>query len=155
MVERVGILLAVLIVIHVLAAIVGIGPAFILPVVGKSARTADQLRFVFGIMGKINKFPKIGGITLLVSGVLLMIVGKTGFSLLWLDLSLILFVVIEIIIIGFVEPRMKKIAEIVFSSKGDRIPDEFVSSMKRIVPLESTVHFLTLIIIVLMTVKPF
>jgi hypothetical protein len=150
-----SIVTGILIVLHVLAAIVGIGPAFVLPVLGKSAKSGSQLRFVFSLIEKVNKFPKIGGITLLVTGILLMIVSKTGFSLMWLNLSLLLFIIIEVIIIGFVEPRMKKVAKLVMSSQGDTIPTGFADSMKGIAPLEGTVHLLTLLIIILMVVKPF
>jgi uncharacterized membrane protein len=150
-----SIVLGILVVLHVLAAIVGIGPAFVLPILGKSAKSGSQLRFVFGLIQKVNNFPKIGGITLLVTGILLMIVSKIGFSLMWLNLSLLLFVIIEVIIIGFVEPRMKKVAQLVMSSDGDNIPSGFADSMKRIAPLEGTVHLLTFLIIILMVVKPF
>jgi uncharacterized membrane protein len=150
-----SIFLGILLVLHVLAAIVGIGPAFVLPVLGKSAKSGSQLRFVFGLIRKVNNFPKIGGITLLVTGILLMIVSKTGFSLMWLNLSLFLFGIIEVIIIGFVEPRMKKVAQFVMSSEGDDIPSGFADSMKRIAPLEGTVQILTFLIIILMVVKPF
>jgi hypothetical protein len=149
------IVLGILLVLHVLAAIVGIGPAFVLPVLGKSAKSGSQLRFVFGLIKKVNNFPKIGGITLLVTGILLMIVSKIGFSLMWLNLSLLLFIIIEVIIIGFVEPRMKKVAQLVMSSEGDDIPSGFIDSMKRIAPLEGTVQILTILIIILMVVKPF
>lgn len=39
--------------------IVGIGPAFILPVLGKSAKTGSQLRFVFGVIRKMQKVSTI------------------------------------------------------------------------------------------------
>jgi uncharacterized membrane protein len=143
-----------LVVLHVVAAIVGIGPAFIIPLLGKSAKSGSQLRFVFGLIQKINKFPKTGGITLLITGILLMIVGKTGFTLLWLNVSLLLFIVIEIIIIGVVEPKMKKVAQFVMTSQGEEIPAGFHDSMKKIAPFEGAVHLLTLIIIILMVIKP-
>ncbi|MCM3568640.1 DUF2269 family protein [Neobacillus mesonae] len=149
-----NILYEILVLLHVLAAIVGIGPAFILPVLGKSAKTGSQLRFIFGVIQRINKFPKTGGITLIVTGILLMIVGKLGFSVLWLNLSLILFVIIEVIIIGFIEPNMKKIVQLVMASQGEKFPDGYAESMKRIMPLEGTVHLLTFIIILLMVIKP-
>jgi uncharacterized membrane protein len=149
-----NILYGTLVVLHVVAVIVGIGPAFIIPLLGKSAKSGSQLRFVFGVIQKINKFPKTGGITLLITGILLMIVGKTGFTLLWLNVSLSLFIVIEIIIIGFVEPKMKKVTQFVMTSQGEEIPPGFHDSMKKVAPLEGTVHLLTLIIIILMVIKP-
>lgn len=149
-----NIVYGILVVVHVLAAVIGIGPAFILPILGNSAKTGSQLRFVFGIIQRINIFPKTGGITLIISGILLMIVGKLGLSLLWLDLALLLFIVIEIVIIGFVEPKMKKVGQLVMASQGEEIPAGFIDSMKKVAPLELTVHVLTFVIIILMVVKP-
>lgn len=148
------IIFKILVVLHVIAAIVGIGPAFVLPILGSSAKTGSQLRFVFGIIQKINKFPKTGGITLIVTGVLLMIVGKMGLSELWLNLSLLFFVIIEVIIIGMIEPRMGKITALVMASEGEEIPQGYQASMSKIIPLEATVHVLTIVIIILMVVKP-
>lgn len=148
------IIFKILVVLHVIAAIVGIGPAFVLPLLGSSAKTGSQLRFVFGIIQKINKFPKTGGITLIVTGVLLMIVGKMGLSELWLNLSLVFFIIIEVIIIGMIEPRMRKITAIVMASEGEEIPQGYQASMSKIIPLETTVHVLTIVIIILMVVKP-
>jgi hypothetical protein len=148
------ILYGILVVLHVLAAIVGIGPAFVLPILGKAAKTGSQLRFVFSIIQKINKFPKTGGITLIVTGILLMVTGKTGFTLLWLDISIVLLIVIEIIIIGFVEPTMKRLGQVVMANQGEDIPAEFIKTMRKIAPLDGTVHLLTTIIIILMVIKP-
>ena len=148
------IIFKILVVLHVIAAIVGIGPAFVLPLLGSSAKTGSQLRFVFGIIQKINKFPKTGGITLIVTGVLLMIVGKMGLSELWLNLSLLFFIIIEVIIIGMIEPRMRKITALVMASEGEEIPQGYQGSMNKIIPLEATVHVLTIVIIILMVVKP-
>ncbi|AJY77527.1 hypothetical protein VN24_05550 [Paenibacillus beijingensis] len=144
----------ILLILHVAAAIVGIGPAFVFPIVGKSAKTGSQLRFVFSLLQKINKFPKTGGITLIVTGILLMVIGKTGLSLLWLNLSLLLFIVIEVIIIGFVEPGMKKVGQLVAASEGEEIPAGYTALTGKIAPLEATVLVLTLIIVVLMVIKP-
>ncbi len=148
------IIFKILVVLHVIAAIVGIGPAFVLPLLGSSAKTGSQLRFVFGIIQKINKFPKTGGITLIVTGVLLMIVGKMGLTELWLNLSLLFFIIIEVIIIGMIEPRMRKITALVMASEGEEIPQGYQASMSKIIPLEATVHVLTIVIIILMVVKP-
>jgi uncharacterized membrane protein len=142
------------VVIHVIASIVGIGPAFVLPILTSSAKTGSQLRFVFGLMKKINRFPKTGGITLIVTGILLMIIDKMGLSVLWLNLSLLFFIMIEVIIIGMVEPRLKKLTQLVMSSEGEEIPDGYTTAMNKIAPLEAAVHVLTIVIIILMVVKP-
>jgi uncharacterized membrane protein len=142
------------VVIHVIASIVGIGPAFVLPILTSSAKTGSQLRFVFGLMKKINRFPKTGGVTLIVTGILLMIIDKMGLSVLWLNLSLLFFIVIEVIIIGMVEPRLKKLTQLVMTSEGEEIPEGYTTAMNKIAPLEAAVHVLTIVIIILMVVKP-
>jgi hypothetical protein len=152
--DLIDIIFKIVVVIHVIASIVGIGPAFVLPLLTSSAKTGSQLRFVFGIIQKINRFPKTGGITLIVTGILLMIIGNMGLSVLWLNLSLLFFIVIEVIIIGMVEPRMKKITGLVLASQGEEIPKGYVTAMNKIAPLEATVHVLTIVIIILMVVKP-
>ncbi|MEC0133664.1 MULTISPECIES: DUF2269 family protein [Paenibacillus] len=142
------------VVIHVIASIVGIGPAFVLPILTSSAKTGSQLRFVFGLMKKINRFPKTGGVTLIVTGILLMIIDKMGLSVLWLNLSLLFFIVIEVIIIGMVEPRLKKLTQLVMTSEGEEISEGYTTAMNKIAPLEAAVHVLTIVIIILMVVKP-
>lgn len=142
------------VVIHVIASIVGIVPAFVLPILTSSAKTGSQLRFVFGLMKKINRFPKTGGVTLIVTGILLMIIDKMGLSVLWLNLSLLFFIVIEVIIIGMVEPRLKKLTQLVMTSEGEEIPEGYTTAMNKIAPLEAAVHVLTIVIIILMVVKP-
>ena len=137
-----------------MAAIVGIGPAFAMPIITGSVKTGSQLKFAYGIMGKINKYPKAGGITLLISGVLLMVINKIGFSLLWLNLCLVLFVVIEIIVIGFMEPLMKKSSHIVTSHEGDDIPQAYLTLASKMNRLNWAVHFMTFVIIILMVWKP-
>ncbi|WP_179281628.1 DUF2269 family protein [Paenibacillus sp. VTT E-133280] len=152
--ELMEIISKIVVVIHVIAAIVGIGPAFVLPILTSSAKTGSQLRFVFGMMKTINRFPKTGGITLIVTGILLMIIDKMGLSVLWINLSLLFFIVIEVIIIGFVEPRLKKLTQLVMASEGDEIPVGYNAAMNKIAPLEAAVHVLTIVIIILMVVKP-
>ena len=153
-VDTLDIINILLLIIHVMAAIVGIGPAFAMPIITGSVKTGSQLKFAYGIMGKINKYPKTGGITLLISGVLLMIINKIGFSLLWLNICLALFVAIEVIVIGFMEPLMKKSSSIITSHEGEEIPSTYLKLASKMDRLNWAVHIMTIIIIVLMVWKP-
>ncbi|MNH82323.1 hypothetical protein D3C87_438290 [compost metagenome] len=145
---------SILVLIHVLAAIIGIGPAFVLPVISHSARTSSQLRFVYHLNDKINKFPKVGGITLLVTGFLLMILDHTGFTKMWLNVSLVLFVIIEILIIGFLDPAMKSASKFIKKSKEEGIPEGYLPMASKINVLNRIVHILTVLIIILMVIRP-
>lgn len=145
---------SLLVLIHVLAAIVGIGPAFVLPVISSSARSNSQLKFVFGLNRALGKYPKAGGIILLITGVLLMIADQTGFSKMWLNLSLVLFLIIEIVILGFLEPAMKKAGQIIQNHPGEDIPPLYLPLASRINTLNKTVHVLTILVIILMVIRP-
>ncbi|MEJ9232484.1 DUF2269 domain-containing protein [Peribacillus butanolivorans] len=146
-----------LLVLHILASIAIIGPAFVMPIIRRSARSVGQLRFAFGITTKLAIIPKIGGAVLIITGVWLMIITKMGLSQMWLNVSFLLSLLIIVMIDGFIEPRMKKIIKIVSESQdqGNEIPAEFGLLMKRIVPIETAAQLLMIAILVLMAVKPF
>jgi uncharacterized membrane protein len=150
-------LFGLLLVLHILAAIAIIGPAFVMPIIRRSARTVGQLRFAFSITTKLAIIPKIGGAVLIITGVWLMIITKMGLSQMWLNVSFLLLLLMVVMIDGLIEPRMKKIIKIVSESQdqGNEIPAEFGLLMKKIVPMETAAQLLMIAILVLMVVKPF
>ncbi|MFJ7728432.1 DUF2269 family protein [Neobacillus sp. NPDC097160] len=150
-------LFGLLLVLHILASIAIIGPAFMMPIIRRSARTVGQLRFAFGITTKLAIIPKIGGAILIITGVWLMIITKMGLSQMWLNVSFLLSLLMVVLIDGLIEPRMKKIIKIVSESQdqGNEIPAEIGLLMKKIVPIETAAQLLMIAILVLMVVKPF
>lgn len=150
-------LFGLLLVLHILASIAIIGPAFVMPIIRRSARTVGQLHFTFGITTKLAIMPKIGGAVLVLTGVWLMIKTKMGLSQIWLNVSILLSLLMVVMIDGWIEPRMKKIIKIISESQeqGNDIPDEFGRLIKKIVPIETAAQLLMIAILVLMVVKPF
>jgi uncharacterized membrane protein len=146
-----------ILVLHILASIAVIGPALVVPVIRRSARTAGQLRFAFDVTNKLAILPKIGGAVLIITGVWLMIITKMGLSQMWLNMSILLSLLMVATIEGLIGPRMKKIMEIVSisQSKGDEVPSELGRLMKKIVPIETASQLLMIAITVLMILKPF
>lgn len=146
-----------LLVFHILASIAVIGPAFVVPFIRRSARTAAQLRFAFDVTNKIAILPKIGGAILIITGVWLMIITKIGWSQMWLNISILVSLLMVATIEGLIRPRMKKIMEIVSisQSKGDELPAELGRLMKKIIPIETASQLLMIAITVLMVLKPF
>ena len=57
--------------IHVVAAVVGLGPAFIFPLFIKLSKTREQLVLINGMLEKAEKSIKIGSIMLLLTGLIL------------------------------------------------------------------------------------
>jgi uncharacterized membrane protein len=144
-----------LLVLHLLSAIAFMGSAFLIPTIRRSAKTASQLRFVFDITAKLSWFPKIGGASLIATGIGLMIVTGMGLSQMWLNVSILLSLLLVVAIDAFIEPRLKKVAKLVAASRGDEFPAEFSHAMKKIAPLESAAQLLMIAVIVLMVIKPF
>jgi uncharacterized membrane protein len=146
-----------ILVMHILASIAVIGPALMVPVIRRSARTVGQLRFAFDVTNKLAILPKIGGALLIITGVWLMIITKMGLSQMWLNISILLSLLMVATIEGLIGPRMKKIMEIVSisQSKGDEVPSELGQLMKKIVPIETVSQLLMITIAVLMILKPF
>lgn len=146
-----------ILVLHILASIAVIGPALVVPVIRRSARTVGQLRFAFDVTNKLAILPKIGGAVLIITGVWLMIITKMGLSQMWLNISILLSLLMVATIEGLIGPRMKKIMEMVSisQSKGDEVPSELGRLMKKIVPIETASQLLMIAITVLMILKPF
>lgn len=150
-------LFGLLLVLHILASIAIIGPAFGMPIIRRSARTVGQLHFAFGITTKLAIIPKIGGSVLILTGVWLMFITKMGLSQMWLNVSILLSLLMVVMIDGWIEPRMKKIIKIISENQdqGNEIPAEFGLLIKKIVPIETAAQLLIIAILVLMVVKPF
>jgi uncharacterized membrane protein len=146
-----------LLVFHILASISIIGPAIVMPIIRRSARTIGQLHFALELTTKLAILPKIGGIVLIITGVWLMIITKIGLSQMWLNISILLSLIMVVIIDGLIAPRMKKIIKVVSESQDqdDEISDEFRLLMKRIAPIETAAQLLMITILVLMVIKPF
>lgn len=150
-------LFGLLLALHILSSIAIIGPAFVMPIFRRSAKTADQLHFVLGMTTKLAIIPKIGGTMLVITGVWLMILTKMGLSQMWLNVSILLALLMVVLIDGWIEPRMKKIKKIISErqDRGNEIPAEFGLQLKKIVPIEMAAQLLMIAVLVLMVVKPF
>ncbi|MGM0845144.1 MAG: DUF2269 family protein [Bacillota bacterium] len=99
-----------LVLLHVLSAIIGVGPTFFAHVLTRKKQTADQLRHTLALGAQLEFFPKIGGTIAVITGLILFFAGEYGaFTQVWILGSLILYVLIQIIVIGFVTPVSSKL----------------------------------------------
>lgn len=101
-----------LVLIHVLSAIIGVGPTFFAHVLYRPKQTVNELRQSAKLAGLLEFFPKIGGTIAVLSGLLLFWLGEYGtFTQLWLLGSLFLYVLIQIVVIALATPPAKKLAQ--------------------------------------------
>lgn len=109
-----------LILLHVLSAIIGIGPVFVTPVLLRQGQSALELRQALRIGHGIEIFPKVGGTIAVLSGLALVIFGNYGSILqLWLIGALVIYILIQIVVIGLAAPVGKRLAGALQTGSGD------------------------------------
>jgi uncharacterized membrane protein len=108
--------LNILVFIHVVAAIIGIGPVFFSHVLLRQGQTYGQLRNSLVLMQVLEKFPKISGSLAVVTGLLLAWLGKYGFEQFWIYGGIALYVLVQVVVIGFMAPAAKKVTAVAFAS---------------------------------------
>lgn len=147
-----------LVLIHVLSAIIGIGPTFFGHVLVRSDQTLEQLRHSMKLARKLDYFPKIGGTIAVITGILLISLNNYGSVMqIWLLGSLILYVLIQIVVIGFVAPAQKRVAQWVFAatnlSKAE-VPQEQRANLSRANAMLYAASVMGLVLFIFMIIKP-
>lgn len=146
---------SILLIIHVLAAIIGIGATFAFPVISNSARNLPQLKHTLDLLKRLESFPKIGGALLIITGIIMGFLTPAYFKEIWFVGSIILYIVVEFLIYVVIGLKMKKVVPLVMSSEGDEIPNEYMAVAKSTAPLHMVVTLLAVVIIIFMSVKSF
>jgi uncharacterized membrane protein len=144
-----------LLLIHLIAAVVGLGASFALPVLMSRPKTVSQAKFAHSTAKGIENFAKIGSITLLVTGIVMGILNTYLFTQIWFIASLVIYVLIQPIVAGIIPKNSAKQLEILENATGEELPAEYIQIDKKMVPFNNTVHAAAIILIILMSVKPF
>jgi hypothetical protein len=102
---------ALLIVVHVLSAIIGVGPTYFFPALLRPSPSPADLRGALAISQRLARFPQVGGPLAVVSGIALVCLIDTHlFSKIWVAGSIALFVAVQVVIIAVAVPATKKLA---------------------------------------------
>jgi uncharacterized membrane protein len=144
-----------IVLIHVIAAIMGLGASFAMPVVTKFAKTKSQALFALDLNAKIEILPKIGSLTLLFTGLILGYLNTGLFTEVWYIASLVIYVLAQVLVIGIIPKKQKQMSEILTAYEGDDLPDDYRNVDKQTDPYMYLLHSLAVVIIILMVVKPF
>ncbi|WP_273833311.1 DUF2269 family protein [Guptibacillus sedimenti] len=120
--------------IHIIAAACGLGATFALPVLMGLPKTVSQARFAKPVSTGIEKIAKIGSLTLLVTGLGLGALHPFLFTQIWFIASLVIYILVQPIVAGILPERYKRIG-------------------KQMAP--SVMNAFAIILIILMTLKPF
>jgi len=144
-----------LVFLHIISAIIGMGPGFILTTVVKSGRNMTELRHSYAIRHKLHIFVMIGGTLLLLTGIAMGILNPSLFRMGWYVTSLVLFLAALAIGPLVLSPRSKPIKELLKSHQGEEIPEEYYRLSKTLFRYENVENLIFIIIITLMILKPF
>ncbi|OXM82658.1 DUF2269 family protein [Paenibacillus rigui] len=147
-----------LVVIHVLAAILGLGPAYAFPFLLRKASSIQEMERNLSQVAHLEMFPKIFGTLAVLSGLALFFIGSYGsFGQIWIMGTLIVYAIIEVLIIGFLNPEAKKLQS-ALSSQETKEKQEHAASLEpmyaRVRNLHAWAGVLGLLIFILMIVKP-
>ncbi|TLS50824.1 DUF2269 family protein [Paenibacillus antri] len=145
----------ILLFIHILGAVMGLGAAFGFPIVAKSAKTVSQAKHTLELLRKLEILPKVGSITLLVTGLILGIIEPSLFRTGWYIASIVLYVAAQVVVIGFLPKKMKEQADILANHEGEVLPNAYLAVGKQAGRLESITHVIAFLLIGLMYFKPF
>ncbi|NHC39021.1 DUF2269 family protein [Bacillus sp. MM2020_1] len=145
----------ILVTLHIFSAILGMGPGFILTTVVKSGKNMTELRHSYRIRHKLHIFVMVGGTLLLITGVSMGIINPSLFRMGWYVTSLVLFLAALAIGPLVLSPRSKPVKELLESHKSEEIPEEYWELSRILFRFENLENVIFLIIIALMTLKPF
>ncbi|WP_217594834.1 DUF2269 family protein [Cohnella sp. GbtcB17] len=113
--------LGILVAIHVISAVVGIGPTYFGHVLLRKGQTLGQLRDSLSLSAKLEMFPKILGSLAVLSGLLLVWLGDYGWDQLWIIAAIVDYVLIQIVVIAFMG---RAAADVAAKAQADKGPTE-------------------------------
>lgn len=144
--------------VHVLSAVIGLGPGYVFPVMLRKDRSLAEVIRTTNMVSKLEIFPKVFGTLALISGLILYWLGDYGTILsLWLGGTLILFLIAEVVIIGFLAPAAKKLAILLSrlrESGASETNEESLLLLAKVRNFHTVAGVLTTLILVLMVIKP-
>lgn len=144
----------ILIVIHILSAILGLGPGFVLTYIVMKAQNMTELRHVYRLRVHLHILVMIGGTLLLITGIWMGILNPSLWSAFWYTASLFLFMVGLAFGPLILRPSLAPIKKILNEAQTEEIPEAYKVHAKRLFRQEHIVNIIFIIIIVLMVLRP-
>jgi hypothetical protein len=141
--------------IHVIAAVAGLGASFAMPVVMKLPKTVEQAKFSLNLNKHIEKFAKYGSISLLFTGIILGLLNFSLFKQGWYITAIIIYILIQPIVAGILPKKLKQMTQILDEHKGEDIPENYQKLNHDLRPYNWIAHGAAIILIILMSIKPF
>jgi len=146
-----------LVVLHVLAAIIGIGPTYFGSVLYREGQSVGQLKHAVAIGQKLDLFPKIGGTIAVLTGIWLVAATGHAFGDFWIWASLALYVAIQIVVVGILLPASKPLIAWLQETKAredEPLPQAQSAALRKINRLHAAAMTMGTLLFILMILKP-
>ncbi|WP_161807544.1 DUF2269 family protein [Bacillus sp. FJAT-28004] len=141
--------------IHVLAAVMGLGVVFGFPILVRMAKTATQAKYTLQLLKNLEILPKVGSISLLLTGLIMGILETSLFTEAWFIASIAIYLITQIFVIGMLPRNLKAQAAILENHKGEELPPEYKAITKQSAKIEGITHVFAFLLILLMVYQPF
>lgn len=144
-----------LVIIHIISSIIGIGPSFIMTYIVTKSSNMYELRHAYWLRKRIHIFIMTGGTTLLITGLCMGALNPYLFQQGWYVLSLILYLVVLGAGPTLLASRLRPIKVMLKEHQGEDIPQAYYQLAKDLFFYERITNGILILIIVLMVLKPF
>ena len=141
-----------LVLVHVIAAVAGLGASFSMPVVMRTPETSHQAKFSLDLS---KNFAKVGSIVLLITGLIMGIINPYLFKTGWYIASIVIYIGVQFIVAGIMPKKVKQMTEIIHSHEGEDVPESYGKINSELKPYNIIIHSAAIILIILMSIKPF
>jgi uncharacterized membrane protein len=150
---------ALLVLVHVLAAVIGVGPTYCFPILLRPSLTPPELRTALGIAQRLARFPQIGGPIALLSGIALVFAMDPAHLLVqkWIIGSMVLFVAIQVVVMTMAVPATKRLAAWAFNPANvdaKVLPPEAEAHFRKLRMAHATASACGTLLFTLMILKP-
>jgi|SRR5690625_1570326 len=144
-----------LVIIHIISAIIGLGPGFIMTYIVTKASNMTELRHAYWLRKRIHLFVMIGGTSLMITGLWMGMINPYLFQQGWYVVSLILYLTVLGAGPTLLASKLKPIKKILADHKHEEIPAVYKQFAKELFFYERITNSILVVIIVLMVLKPF
>lgn len=145
----------VLLMLHILGAICGLGATFALPFVMKGATTVSTAKYALAVNAKVEKLAKVGSITLLITGIIMGVLHPSLFITPWYLISIVLYILIQPVVSYLLPKHAKTMVAILEGATSEELPGAYVEVAKKTVPLNFLAQIAVVILVFFMVFKPF
>lgn len=144
-----------LLLVHILSAIMGLGPGFIMIYIVTKAENMTELRHAYMIRNRLHNFVIVGGSLLLLTGLTMGGINPYLFNMGWYITSLVLFLIALAFGPIILSPLSRPIKKLLKEHEGTEIPAIYYELSEKLFFYERIENILFIIIIILMVLKPF